>query len=119
MVLPCLRASDNPSEPVRHAPSGPKLIANDTQRRLLGYHPPVTQPQPDRVERLLGLVLLVLIAYRIAYHATYLGEVAFAHATFSTEPSTNRPRATSSSTCRWAAARSICKAPTRTCSRWA
>lgn len=38
---------------------------------------------PDKLERALELVLLVLIAYRLAYHATYLGEVAFAHATFS------------------------------------
>lgn len=38
---------------------------------------------PDKLERALLLVLLVLIAYRVAYHATYLGEVPFAHATFS------------------------------------
>jgi hypothetical protein len=38
---------------------------------------------PDRLERALGFVLLLLIAYRLAYHATYLGEVPFAHATFS------------------------------------
>jgi 4-amino-4-deoxy-L-arabinose transferase-like glycosyltransferase len=38
---------------------------------------------PDKLERTLGLVLVALIAYRLAYHATYLGEVAFAHATFS------------------------------------
>ena len=31
---------------------------------------------PDKIERALGLVLLLLIAYRLAYHATYLGEVA-------------------------------------------
>jgi 4-amino-4-deoxy-L-arabinose transferase-like glycosyltransferase len=37
----------------------------------------------DQLERALKLVLLLLIAYRLAYHATYLGEVPFAHATFS------------------------------------
>jgi 4-amino-4-deoxy-L-arabinose transferase-like glycosyltransferase len=38
---------------------------------------------PDQLERALKLVLLILIAYRVAYHATYLGEIPFAHATFS------------------------------------
>jgi 4-amino-4-deoxy-L-arabinose transferase-like glycosyltransferase len=38
---------------------------------------------PDQLERALKLVLLLLIAYRVAYHATYLGEIPFAHATFS------------------------------------
>src|SRR5690606_4237930 len=37
----------------------------------------------DAIERALGLVIVVLIAYRLAYHASYLGEVPFAHATFS------------------------------------
>jgi hypothetical protein len=38
---------------------------------------------PDKLERALGFVLLLLLAYRFAYHATYLGEIPFAHATFS------------------------------------
>lgn len=37
-------------------------------------------PSPERV---LGFVLAILVAYRLAYHASYLGEVPFAHATFS------------------------------------
>lgn len=45
---------------------------------------PVTDASgPDKYERALTLVLVLLIAYRLAYHATYLGEVPFAHATFS------------------------------------
>jgi 4-amino-4-deoxy-L-arabinose transferase-like glycosyltransferase len=38
---------------------------------------------PDKLERALGFAVLLLLAYRLAYHATYLGEVPFAHATFS------------------------------------
>ena len=37
-------------------------------------------PSPERV---LGFVLAILVAYRLAYHASYLGDVPFAHATFS------------------------------------
>lgn len=51
--------------------------------RFREYARPVTGTDHDKLERALGLVLLVLIAYRITYHAVYLGEVAFAHATFS------------------------------------
>jgi 4-amino-4-deoxy-L-arabinose transferase-like glycosyltransferase len=43
-------------------------------------------PAPNestKVDRLLGLALLILVALRLAYHATYLGEVPFAHGTFS------------------------------------
>ncbi len=35
------------------------------------------------LDRALGLVLLILVASRLAYHATYLGEVPFALGTFS------------------------------------
>jgi hypothetical protein len=35
------------------------------------------------IERTLWLIILVLVAYRLGYHASYLGEVPFAHATFS------------------------------------
>lgn len=35
------------------------------------------------VERVLGFIIVALVAYRLAYHASYLGEVPFAHATFS------------------------------------
>ncbi len=42
------------------------------------------EPRPPwTVERGLTLVVVLLVAYRLAYHATYLGEVPFAHATFS------------------------------------
>jgi 4-amino-4-deoxy-L-arabinose transferase-like glycosyltransferase len=37
----------------------------------------------SNLDRALTLIVLVLVAYRLAYHATYLGEVPFAHATFS------------------------------------
>jgi hypothetical protein len=49
----------------------------------------MAEPDPDpagaraKVDRGLTLIVLVLVAYRLAYHATYLGEVPFAHATFS------------------------------------
>lgn len=36
-----------------------------------------------KLERTLWLIILGLLAYRLAYHASYLGEVPFAHATFS------------------------------------
>lgn len=39
--------------------------------------------EPTRIDRVLGWALLILIAARLAYHATYLGEVPFALATFS------------------------------------
>lgn len=39
--------------------------------------------EPTKVDRALGLGLLILVALRLAYHATYLGEVPFAHGTFS------------------------------------
>ena len=39
-------------------------------------------PGRAKLERALALLVWVLVAYRIAYHATYLGEVPFAHATF-------------------------------------
>ncbi|MFO7567248.1 MAG: hypothetical protein R6X02_31680 [Enhygromyxa sp.] len=41
------------------------------------------ESRPPRLERALVLILVLLVAYRIAYHASYLGEVPFAHATFS------------------------------------
>lgn len=40
------------------------------------------KPQAER-RRWLSLILVGLVAYRVAYHATYLGEVPFAHGTFS------------------------------------
>ena len=36
----------------------------------------------DPDDRALSLVVVVLVAYRLAYHASYLGEVPFAHGTF-------------------------------------
>jgi hypothetical protein len=39
--------------------------------------------QRDPTQRVLSWLLLILVAYRLAYHASYLGEVPFAHATFS------------------------------------
>jgi 4-amino-4-deoxy-L-arabinose transferase-like glycosyltransferase len=39
--------------------------------------------EPTKVDRLLGWALLLLVALRLAYHATYLGEVPFALGTFS------------------------------------
>jgi 4-amino-4-deoxy-L-arabinose transferase-like glycosyltransferase len=64
---------------------------NIARRMLASVADPSAQSEPkdrdalgrDALGRALGLVLVVLIAYRLAYHATYLGEVAFAHATFS------------------------------------
>jgi hypothetical protein len=35
------------------------------------------------IDRKLWLIIVVLVAYRLGYHASYLGEVPFAHATFS------------------------------------
>jgi hypothetical protein len=40
------------------------------------------EPATAKLERALVLIVVILIAYRVAYHATYLGEVPFAHATF-------------------------------------
>jgi len=42
-----------------------------------------TKPPPITVERGLTLLVLLLVAYRVGYHASYLGELPFAHATFS------------------------------------
>jgi hypothetical protein len=58
---------------------------------LPGYDPRVAAEQPRdaqpapgaETERALWLILILLVAYRLAYHASYLGEVPFAHATFS------------------------------------
>ncbi|KIG18452.1 putative O-linked GlcNAc transferase-putative TPR-containing transmembrane protein [Enhygromyxa salina] len=36
----------------------------------------------NKLERALVWVVVILVAYRVAYHASYLGEVPFAHATF-------------------------------------
>jgi hypothetical protein len=35
-----------------------------------------------KLERVLGWIVVALIVYRVAYHASYLGDVPFAHATF-------------------------------------
>lgn len=53
----------------------------------MAAHPqPERQPPPSplalNLERALWLIIVALVAYRLAYHATYLGEVPFAHATF-------------------------------------
>ena len=43
-----------------------------------------SKPRPAiTLERALSLLIVLLVAYRIAYHASYLGDVPFAHATFS------------------------------------
>jgi 4-amino-4-deoxy-L-arabinose transferase-like glycosyltransferase len=44
---------------------------------------PPNEIQRTGVERKLWLILVLLVAYRIGYHASYLGEIPFAHATFS------------------------------------
>ncbi|HVI02185.1 MAG TPA: hypothetical protein VM869_25905 [Enhygromyxa sp.] len=52
---------------------------------MAAEQPRESRPQPTVVatERALWLIIMVLVAYRLAYHASYLGEVPFAHATFS------------------------------------
>ncbi|MFV8752996.1 hypothetical protein ACNOYE_20815 [Nannocystaceae bacterium ST9] len=42
-----------------------------------------TPSEPTRIDRALAWALLILVALRLAYHATYLGEVPFALGTFS------------------------------------
>ncbi|WP_106087652.1 hypothetical protein [Enhygromyxa salina] len=37
----------------------------------------------NKLERALVWIVVVLVAYRVVYHASYLGDVPFAHATFS------------------------------------
>jgi 4-amino-4-deoxy-L-arabinose transferase-like glycosyltransferase len=46
-------------------------------------HARVSRPPNEKIERTLWLIIIVLVAYRLGYHASYLGEVPFAHATFS------------------------------------
>lgn len=44
---------------------------------------PIVPGKVDTIDRALGWLLALLVAARVAYHATYLGEVPFAHATIS------------------------------------
>jgi hypothetical protein len=83
------RASRNPPRLVRVSPAGWRTRQSDQigrENQCLYDLPVGADAGPEsaeRVDRALLLIVVALVAYRLAYHASYLGEVPFAHATFS------------------------------------